>query len=113
MQIYRWLLGEIEEVEIRHPAAFRQSKDYKSQCARLYGLYTGIKIDIRKVSFMWRVAVGALKTGEVVRKYKIQGARCSCVFLWREIARNSGTSFFLCPALKNNQSYSHPILSGF
>ena len=66
--MYRWLLGKIEEVEVRHPAAFSKSKDYKSHCARHYGLYTDIKIDIRKVSFMWRVAVGALKTGEVVKK---------------------------------------------
>ena len=99
-QMYRWLLGKIEEVEVRHPAAFSESKDYKSHCARLYRLYTDIEIDIRKVSFMWRVAVGALKTGEVVKKYKIPGARCSCVFCGEKELETVEHLFFLCPALK-------------
>ena len=99
-QMYRWLLGEIEEVEIRHPAAFSESKAYKSHCARLYWLYTHIKIDTRIISFMCRVAVGALKTGEVVRKYKIPGARCSCVFCGEKELETVEHLFLLCPALK-------------
>ena len=98
--MYRWLLGEIEEVEIRHPAAFSESNAYKSHCARLYWLYTHIKIDTRIISFMCKVAVGALKTGEVVRKYKIPGARCSCIFCGEKELETVEHLFLLCPALK-------------
>ena len=67
-QLYKWLQKDIEEVDIRHPTSFHDSKAYNRDRARLFCLYTDIQIDIQKVSFMWRSAVGGLKTGEVVRK---------------------------------------------
>ena len=60
---------------------------------------------------MWRVVVGALKTGEVARKYKIPGARCSCV-LCGEKELETVVPFFSMPSSENNQSYSHSRISG-
>ena len=88
-QLYKWLQGETKDVEIRHPVFFEGSKTYERDRAKLFNLYTDFKIDVKMVSFMWRTAVGGLKTGYIVKKYKIPGARCNCVFLRREANRNS------------------------
>ena len=99
-QLYKWLQKEIEEVDIRHPTSFHDSKAYNRDRARLFCLYTDIQIDIQKVSFMWRSAVGGLKTGEVVRKYNIPGARCNCVFCGEKDLETVEHLFFKCPALR-------------
>ena len=99
-QLYKWLKKEIEEVDIRHPTSFHDSKAYNRDRARLFCLYTDIQIDIQKVSFMWRSAVGGLKTGEVVRKYNIPGARCNCVFCGEKDLETVEHLFFKCPALR-------------
>ena len=98
-QLYKWLQGEIEDVDVRHPAFFQDTKTYNRDRARLIRLYTDSQVDIQKVSFMWRPALGGLKTGEVVRRYNIPGARCNCVFCGEKDLETVEHLFFKCPAL--------------
>ena len=67
-------------MDIRHPVTFKDHKEYCSKRSRLYRLYVGPKFDITKVDLMWRMAFGGLKTGDIIRKYKIPGAKVNCVF---------------------------------
>ena len=46
----------------------------------LYALWCDSKIPVREIDFLRRTALGGLKTGEVVSKYRIPGTRVGCVF---------------------------------
>ena len=99
-QLYKWLQGETKDFEIWHPVFFQKSKSYDRDWARLFDLYTDFKIDVKMVSFMWRAAVGGLKTGNIVKKYKIPGARCNCAFCGEQLIETVEHLFFECEALK-------------
>ena len=75
-QSYRWLQGETKDVEIRHPVFFQGSKVYERNRARLFNMYAG------------------LKTGNIVKKYKIPGARCNCVFCGEQLIETFEHLFF-------------------
>ena len=51
-QLYKWSQKAIEEVDMRYPTFFKDSKAYNRDRARLFCLSTDIKIDIQKVGFM-------------------------------------------------------------
>ena len=84
-QLYKWLQGETKDVEIWHPVFFQESKTYDRDRARLFNLYTEFKIDVKKVGYMWGAADGGLRTGSIVRKYNIPGARCNCDFCGEQL----------------------------
>ena len=99
-QLYKWLQGETKDVEMWHPVFFERSKTYERDRAKLFNLYTDFKIDVKMVSFMWRTDVGGLKTGNIVKKYKIPGARCNYVFCNEKQIETVEHLFFECEALK-------------
>ena len=57
-QLYKWLQKEIEEVDIRHPTFFHDSKAYNRDRARFFCLYTDIKLIFRKSALCEDVLLG-------------------------------------------------------
>lgn len=47
---------------------------------RLFSLWRDGVVSVLDKSVMWRFAVGAMKTGDIISRYRIPGAKVGCVF---------------------------------
>ena len=71
-QLYEWLLEkvmQVKELQVKHPPV--ATDEQEAVC--------------HAPDFLWRLASGALKTGNVVRKWNIPVAQTICLFLPNEI----------------------------
>ena len=55
-------------------------------------------IPVKNLDFMWRIAVGGIKTGDVIARYRMPGVRVDCVFC-PEVRETAEHLFFHCSAL--------------
>ena len=77
-QLYEWLKDDGDfEVKCR---CLKQDLFDDEHYKALYALWCDSRIPVREIDFLWRTALGGLKTGEVVAKYRIPGTRLGCVF---------------------------------
>ena len=82
-QIYEWFEGEQRDVEIKLESSI---VDIQSQTRdKLFKLWSEFGISATNKCFMWRLALGGLKTGSFIKKYNIPGTRCECVFCGHSI----------------------------
>ena len=72
-QLYHWLLPEEEDV----PIVFDIHKDLFH---RVFALWKDGILAVRDKDIMWRTALGGLKTGSFISRYKIPGANVGCEF---------------------------------
>lgn len=77
-QVYKWL-GSEDDFEVKCKCFDEDELDEEHYRA-LYALWCDPKIPVREVDFLWRLALGGLKTGDFVHRYKIPGTRVDCVF---------------------------------
>ena len=64
----------------------------------LFALWCDSRILVQEIEFLWRTALGGLKTGEFISKYRIPDTRVGCVFC-DCVLETTEHSFTECPGL--------------
>ena len=96
-QLYKWLFEAVdlpERVVVNHPVGLGESEQdlvwQSVQCKSLSAKYK---------DFLWRLAVGCLKTGDVISSWNIPGANPTCVYCNDEL-ETVCHMFMSCTALR-------------
>ena len=55
-------------------------------------------ISIKNIDFMWRIALGGIKTGDFIARYKMPGVRVDCLFC-PEVRESAEHLFCYCRSL--------------
>ena len=76
-QLYQWLSGDKEIINFKIPREADMSDDVKNRLIKIWNDY---KVSVKNSSFVWKVAMKGLKTGEFLKKIKMQRVGFSCVF---------------------------------
>lgn len=70
--------SQIAKWKMRWRSGSQGLRDHKKKI--LFAILADSRVGSKNKDFMWRIAMGALKTGELISKYKIKGTRVGCVF---------------------------------
>ena len=73
-QVYKWLVGDQDTVSLYLDDD--DSKEIISEIVKLWNDSTTVAVDF---DFMWRLSIGALKTGQYVSQYNIPGTKTQCL----------------------------------
>lgn len=74
-QTYAWLIGAQKLVQPKIP-----ENTEEETVKRLCVVWRDGLLPTARVDFMWRLAMGGVKTGDVIARYHIPGSRVSCMF---------------------------------
>ena len=94
-QVYSWLMDQGEVLALVHPPGFANGE----VAAHIYKIITYGNVATPVADFVWRCVRGALKTGEVVARFRIPEMRTQCLFCDSELESVSHL-FLFCPFLK-------------
>ena len=76
-QLYQWLSGDKELINVKIPREANMSDDVKNRLVKIWNDY---KVSVKNSSFVWKIAMKGLKTGEFLKKIKLQRVGFNCVF---------------------------------
>ena len=100
-QVYLWLLDILalpEFASIKHPNV------PKDQQANVWKTVRDKRLSARHQDFVWRLVTGALKTGEVIKKWNIAGAQTQCLFCHAAL-ETPRHLFVECPSLLGTRAH--------
>ena len=99
-QLYVWLLEkvmQVKELQVKHPPVATDER------VAVWRVVRDNRLSAKHQDFQWRLASGALKTGDVVRKWNIPGAQTICLFCQMKL-ETPYHLFVECPELRKARS---------
>ena len=93
-QSCKWLIGEEESIVFKVP----KEVDLDLYRDRVFVIWRDGVISVKNLDFMWRIALGGIKTGDVIARYRMPGVRVDCVFC-PEVRETAEHLFSHCSAL--------------
>ena len=93
-QSYAWLCEKEDPINIRVP----KEVDKDNYRGRVFTIWGDGLISIKNIDFMWRIALGGIKTGDFVAKYNMPGVRIDCLFC-PEVRESAEHLFYRCRSL--------------
>ena len=99
-QLYVWLLEkvmQVKELQVKHPPVATDERE------AVWRVVRDNRLSAKHQDFQWRLASGALKTGDVVRKWNIPGAQTICLFCQMKL-ETPYHLFVECPELRKARS---------
>ena len=93
-QSCRWLVGEEDSIVFKVP----REVDFDLYRERVFAIWSDGVISMKNLDFMWRIALGGIKTGDYIARYKMPGFRIDCVFC-PEVKETAEHLFYGCKSL--------------
>ena len=65
---------------------------------RVFAIWCDGVISVKNLDFMWRIALGGIKTGDFIARYRMPGVRLDCMFC-PEVRKTAEHLIFHCKSL--------------
>ena len=101
----QWLSGDKQVIDFKIAQETNMSNDVKNRLTKIWNEY---KVSVTNGNFVWRITMKYLKTGEFLKKIKIQRVGFDCV-LQRKYYWDYLTYFFLMYFTRESQRFNNAI----